>query len=277
MKVNKIGFRLSTETFGPNTEPTDVVEIYIDDNILDDFIPCMCPLWPSELYESLMRNFFLEDEPVNICVCGCGCVGCGDTEVHIEETERFVIWYDFINDRKRLDSELLFIFEKKQYYTEVDKILNWIEDGRLAYYIGNVFTVWSDDLRFNYLADNLHSLCVMKSDFNSRIYSGREEVLNILKHNLLDGSYEQKESKNYFYRMYDRFWGMNNGEREIQERGYNKWYFELCHYGNPNAVVMYILFKTDEDGKIKEILLSRNKDWFHPVYWSPRPPERINP
>jgi len=46
-------------------------------------ISCGLPLGPSELYTSLMRSFFLEDEPVNIFVCGCGCVGCGDTEVHM--------------------------------------------------------------------------------------------------------------------------------------------------------------------------------------------------
>ncbi len=56
MKANKIGFRLSAETFGPDTEPTDVVEIYIDDNKLSDLITCNLPLWPSELYTSLMRK-----------------------------------------------------------------------------------------------------------------------------------------------------------------------------------------------------------------------------
>ena len=265
MKANKIGFKLSAETFGPDKEPTDVVEIYIDGEKLSDLISCSLPLWPSELYKSLMRVYALKDEPVNICVCGCGCVGCGDTEVHIDETDHFVIWHDFISDRKRIDSDVLFIFEKKQYYTEIDKILQWDESRRLAYYIGNVFTVWSDELRFNHLAENLSSLCVLKSDCNSRVYSGRDEVLKVLKHNLLDGSYERKREENYFYRMCGY-------REEMQERGYNKWYLELGYHENPNEVVMYILFKTDEAGLIKELLLSRNKEWFHPVFWSSRNP-----
>ena len=266
MKANKISFKLSAETFGPDTEPTDVVEIYIDDTNLSDIISCSFPLWPSELYASLMRTFFLKDEPVNIFVCGCGCVGCGDTEVHIDETEHFVIWYGFIHDRKCVDSDVLFVFEKKQYYTEVDKILRWMESRRLAYYIGNVFTVWSDELRFNYLAENLSSLCVLKSDFNPRVYSGREEVLTALKHNLLSGSYEKKVKGNYLYRI-------NEDKQELQEIGYNEWCLELCHHEKPHDVVMFVLFKTDDEGRIEEILLSRNKEWFHPVYWYSRNPE----
>ena len=243
MKVNKIGFKISAETFGPDTKPTDVVEIYIDGKKLSDIIRCTLPLWPSELYSSLMRTSFLKDEPVNICVCGCGCVGCGDTEVHIDETEHFVIWYDIICSYKRVNPDVLFIFEKKQYYTEVDKILQWNENCRLAYYIGNVFTVWSDEFRYNHLANTLSSSCVLKSDFNSREYSGRDEVLKVLKQKLLDKSVDQKEKENYFYIM-------NGNKREIQEQGYNKWYLVLWRHENPDEVVMYILFKTDEEAQI---------------------------
>ena len=56
MKANKIGFKLSAQTFGPDKEPTDVVEIYIDGKKLSDIIRCTFPLWPSELYSSLMRT-----------------------------------------------------------------------------------------------------------------------------------------------------------------------------------------------------------------------------
>lgn len=268
MKVNKIGFKLSAHTFGPDKEPTDVVEIYINGKNLSDIISCSLPLWPSELYTSLMRVYSLKDEPVNICVCGCGCVGCGDTEVHIDETEHFVIWYGFIQNYEYIDSDVLFVFEKRQYYNEVDNILRWIESERLAYYIGNVFTVWSDELRFNYLAENLSSLCVLKSDFNPEVYSGREEVLKVLKHKLLDKSYDQKESGNYLYRMCGY-------KGEMQERGYNKWYLELGYHEKPHDVVMYILFKTDDEGRINEIFLSRNKEWFHPVYWYPWNQEQL--
>lgn len=65
---NKISFKLSTETFGCDKEPPDVVEIYIDGDKLCEKIPCGLPLWPSEIYTSLMRNCFLKDEPVYLYV-----------------------------------------------------------------------------------------------------------------------------------------------------------------------------------------------------------------
>ena len=94
-------------------------------------ISCGLPLGPSGLYTSLMRSFFLEDEPVNIFVCCCGCVGCGDTEVHIDETERLVIWHDFIHDSKTIEFNQIFVFDREQYYSEVNKILEWVGDTRL--------------------------------------------------------------------------------------------------------------------------------------------------
>lgn len=43
--LNKISFKLSTETFGCDNEPTDVVEIYIDGDNLRKKISCGLPLW----------------------------------------------------------------------------------------------------------------------------------------------------------------------------------------------------------------------------------------
>lgn len=67
MKVNKISFKLSTESFGCDKEPTDVVEIYIDNNLRKIFhVDYHCGR--QELYTSLMK-LVLKDEPVNIFVC----------------------------------------------------------------------------------------------------------------------------------------------------------------------------------------------------------------
>lgn len=252
MKVNKISFKLSTETFGCDKEPTDVVEIYIDGNNLRKNISCGLPLWPSELYTSLMRSFFSEDEPVNIFVCGCGCVGCGDTEVHIDETERFVIWHDFIHDSKPVDFNHIFVFDREQYYSEVNKILEWVGDTRLVHYLGNVFTVWSDELRLRYLADNLNCSCALRYDFKSEVYFGREEVLKVLKLEFAEGTYKQKENQNFFYRI-----GGFHGRTKA--KGYSNKYLELYHHESPTEAVMYVFYNTDSDGKINDILLRRNK------------------
>lgn len=158
-------------------------------------ISCGLPLGPSGLYTSLMRSFFLEDEPVNIFVCCCGCVGCGDIEVHIDETERLVIWHDFIHDSTTIEFNQIFVFDREQYYSEVNKILEWVGDTRLVHYLGNMFTVWSDELRLRYLADNLSCSCALRYDFKLEIYFGREEVLNMLKLEFAEGTYKQKNSK----------------------------------------------------------------------------------
>ena len=219
------------------------------------------PLWPGELYTSLMRTYFLQEDPVNICVCGCGCVGCDDTEVYIEETDHFVIWHDFLQNEKPIAPGLIFIFDRAQYYAAVDSILDWADGDRLAYYIGNVFTVWSDDLRYEQLADHLSDSCVLYCDFTGHQYVGKETVLYVLRKNLLKESYEQKVAENYFYRV-------NWDDEKIKDRGYNSVYLELCHHEKPDHAVMFITYKTDSKRQISEILLSRNQSWFKPFCWS---------
>ena len=215
----------------------------------------------EEIYTSLMRVYCLKDEPINIGVCGCGCVGCGDTLVHVEETEHFVIWYDFMHDLKHVEPGQIFVFNREQYYNETDKILQWSENKRIAHYIGNVFTVWADDFRLNILADKLDSQCVLRSDFNNDVYSGQEEVLQALKCKLLVGSYEEKEVKNYLYRLIDY-------KSDMETKGYNKCYLEMCHHESPHDVVMYVVFRMGKDEKVSEILLSKNEEWFRPVHWA---------
>lgn len=75
---------------------------------------------------------------------------------------------------------MIFVFDREQYYSEVNKILEWAMIQDLFYYLGNVFTVWSDELRLRYLADNSSCSCASRYDFKSEIYFGREEVLNVL-------------------------------------------------------------------------------------------------
>ena len=267
MKVNTIGFKLSSETFGGDRHPTDVVEIYVDGENLSDIISCGLPLWPSELYPNLMRAFSLEGEPVNIFVCGCGCVGCGDTSVEIEETENFVIWHDFFHFHP-IESGRIFVFDKAQYYAEVDNILKWKEEERLAFYIGNVFTVWSDEMRLRFLAERLSDSCILKSDFSRNRYVGKEEVLDVMRRRLLAGDYKRKEIENYLYRLGDCY-------GETEGSGYQNLYLSLCHHQNSQDVVMYVLFKTDAEGKISEIFLTRNemlltkdKARFYPLQWA---------
>lgn len=260
MQVNEISFRLTEETFGPDIKPTDVVEIDIDGRDLGKIISSGCPLWPEALYTSLMRVYALKGETVNIFVCGCGCVGCGDTEVRIEETDHFVIWYDFYKDGRLIETNRIFVFDKTRYYAEVDQILQWMEEKRLACYIGNVMTVWSDERRCEFLADSLSEFCALSCDFKEVRYEGKDAVMRALRRRFSEGDYQRKVTENYLYRI-DAY------RREAEEMGYQKWCLALCRHQKSQDVAMYVLFRTDTEGKICEILLSRNKEWFHPVCW----------
>lgn len=89
-----------------------------------------------------------------------------------------------------------------------------------------MFTVWSDELRLRYLADNLSCSCALRYDFKSEIYFGREEVLNALKLEFAEGTYKQKETQNFFYRI-------GGFHRRMKAKGYSDKYLELYHHESP--------------------------------------------
>ena len=60
MKVNRISFYRISVTFSGCAEPSEVFEIYIDDQKLSDFISWAGPVWRDDLYLNLMRSLFLE-------------------------------------------------------------------------------------------------------------------------------------------------------------------------------------------------------------------------
>ena len=149
--VDIIEFRLTCECYGPDTFPTPTVEIYINnENLREKVYDVELPfaeadkragiaghaghatITPSELYSSL-HDDYLEYDYVPIFGCGCGIVDCWPFEVAIDVGEKVVTWYGFnMYPRENWDYSKLgsFVFDKKQYFKEVDRLLDIKKQGR---------------------------------------------------------------------------------------------------------------------------------------------------
>ena len=137
-----IEFRLTSFCYGPDTFPSPAVEIYINnenlrEKVYDVELPFAeaegspgvaghAPITPGELYYSL-HDKYLEDDCVPIFGCGCGVIECWPLEVAIDVGEKVVTWYGFnMYHREKWDYSKLgsFVFDKKQYFREVDRLLD---------------------------------------------------------------------------------------------------------------------------------------------------------
>lgn len=251
MKVNRISFHRTSVTFPGCVEPTEVFEIWIDDQKLSDIMPWAGPVWRDDLYPNLMRSPFLKAEAFLVAVCKCGCLGCADTKAHIDETENFVIWHDFIEyDDTPVKPGLMFVFDRKQYFDAVDTILDGCED-RALYYMGDLLVSWRDKRRLKTVSEWLSDSCVLKFDFAPLQYTGRERVLEVLRQNLVGKCDIKKGCRDYVYET--------RSSSALAGKGYYGWFLEIYHYEEYECVVCVAL-KPNAKGKIDEILL-RDK-WF---------------
>ena len=136
-----IEFRLTSYCYGPDIFPTLTVEIYINgENFRDKVRDVERPfaeaegnpgiaghatITPRELYESL-HNDYLEFDCVSIFGCSCGVIDCWPLDVAVDVGIKTVTWYGFnMYHREKWDYAELgkFVFDKQQYFREVDKLL----------------------------------------------------------------------------------------------------------------------------------------------------------
>lgn len=252
MKVNQIDFKRTSVLFPGCADPMDVNEIYIDGQKLGDIFSRAAPLWTEELYPNLMRSPFLRAEPFVVAVCKCGCLGCGDLSVHIDETEKFVIWHDFIElDDRPMKPGLVFIFDRKQYYAAVDTLLNGVGKKRAIYYAGDLLVSCRDERRADRFWECLDSACDLYCDFESMEYLGRGNVLKAFADNLVGKFDVWNEENDYFY-------SIRNGDRAFKEDGFDECFLEIYHYKSYEPVI-YVAFELDTDGKIETIFLRRSR------------------
>ena len=136
-----IEFRLTGYCYGLDTFPTPTVEIYINGENFRDKVRSVerpfakaegnpgieghATITPKELYESL-HNDYLEFDSVSIFGCSCGVIECWPLDVAIDVGRKTVTWYGFnMYHREKWDYGNLgkFVFDKQQYFQEVDKLL----------------------------------------------------------------------------------------------------------------------------------------------------------
>ena len=250
MKVNRISFHRISVTFSGCAEPSEVFEIYIDDQKLSDFISWAGPVLRDDLYLNLMRSPFFRAEAFLVAVCNeCGYLGCNDTNVYSDETKNFVIWHDFVDiDDRIVKPGLMFAFDRKQYYDAVDTILNGCED-RVLYYTGDLLISWRDKRRLKAFADCLSDSCVLKWDLASMQYTGREKVLEILRQNLVGKCDCRKGIYDYIYEI--------RSSSTLERKGYHKRFLTIYH-DEDYAYVVHVAIRLNTKGKIDEILLSKD-------------------
>ena len=143
-----IEFRLTGYCYGPDKFPTPAVEIIVNGENFRSKVRAVerpfakaegnpgiaghAPITPRELYESL-HDDYLNFDSVSILGCGCGVIDCWPLDVKVDVGTKTVAWYGFnMYHREDWDYSDLgkYIFDKQQYFQEVDKLLTLEKHGQ---------------------------------------------------------------------------------------------------------------------------------------------------
>ena len=199
-------FRLTGYRYGPECFPMAAVEIYINgenlrEKVCKQELPFAeqegnpgiaghAPITPRELYQSL-HDDYAEEECVSILGCCCGVIDCWPLDVAIEVGKNVVTWYGFnMYHRKNWDYSSLgsFVFDKQQYWSEVDKLLELEEQGRILF---ENFAVSFDAEKNGCAKMNLYlsdGLCYLRLSY---LYSPFDDILRIIKNIENDSTAEE--------------------------------------------------------------------------------------
>ncbi len=191
-----IEFRLTGYCYGPDTFPIPTVEIYINgENFRHKTRDVELPfakaegnpgiaghatIMPRELYEAL-HDDYLHDDTISILGCGCGVIECWPLDVAVDVGEKTVTWYGFnMCHRENWDYSKLgrFVFDKKQYFQEVDRLLILENQGRE---ITKNFQVAFDVQQHGWVKMHMSfgsKKCITNLSY---IYSPFDDLLNMLK------------------------------------------------------------------------------------------------
>ena len=194
--------RLTGYRYGPDSFPMAAVEIYINgenfrEKVCKQELPFAkregnpeiaghAPITPMDLYQSL-HNAYAEEECVSIFGCGCGVIDCWPLDVAIEVGKNVVTWYGFnMYHRKKWDYSDLgnFVFCKQQYWSEVDKLLELEEQGKILF---ENFAISFDVEKNGWVKMNLRlsdNRCCLRLSY---LYSPFDDILKMIK-NIENGS-----------------------------------------------------------------------------------------
>lgn len=206
MANDTIEFRLTGYCYGPDKLPTPAVEIFINgENFRSKVRAVELPfakaegnpgvaghaaITPRELYESL-HDDYLEFDSVSIFGCGCGVIECWPLDVAVDVGTKTVAWYGFnMYHRKDWDySELgKYVFDKQQYFQEVDKLLILEKQGQE---IVENFQVAFDVQEYGWVKMHMNlegKRCVTSLSY---LFSPFDDLLNMLKRLELESPFEE--------------------------------------------------------------------------------------
>ena len=151
--MDTLEFRLTYVSYGADDYSSSAVDIFING---EDLLPRIhafevsvgCngghkPIWPKELYRNLSEDY--KADSVTIYGCGCGDIDCSAIYINVEVGEKTVTWKNFILPDENLRGKIIyerrfdeFVFDKAQYFREVDKLKLWSEDDSLSVQYGGI-------------------------------------------------------------------------------------------------------------------------------------------
>ena len=141
--MDTIEFRLTYFEYGADDYSSPAVDIFINGedllshiNEFEKNVGCNgghAPIWIKEIYKSLAEDYKTKSVP--IYGCGCGVTDCCAIYITVEVSEEVVVWKNFILPDEYLFNKVIyprrfgeFIFDKAQYFHEVEKLKRWSED-----------------------------------------------------------------------------------------------------------------------------------------------------
>ncbi len=157
--MDTIEFRLSAFKYNGDKIPTAVADIYVNGQpLFENFFVEHASIPVTELHENLSAKYKVEAVP--IIGCGCGATLCCPVFVTVEVGADTVVWTDFLyeDDSKSVGE---FVFDRTQYFREVDKLKRWRENDSLTVEYGGVaggeitLVVMKDAQAYNFYFDEL--------------------------------------------------------------------------------------------------------------------------
>lgn len=152
--MDKIEFRLTYFSYAGHEYSDSAINIFINSkNLLprihefEKSVGCNgghAPMYLDILHSSLAEDYKTE-VLVPIYCCGCGDIDCSAIYISVEVDDETVTWKNFILPDENLRDEFIyerrfgeFVFDKAQYFREVEKLKLWRDNDSLTVEYGGV-------------------------------------------------------------------------------------------------------------------------------------------
>lgn len=264
-ELDEIRFELAPFTYGPDKIPSWTVKIFINDTDFNSEIEACVEITVDELKDSLLGSQQEKLDKVPIYGCSCGCIDCDPVYVRIVENDYIVLWSDFEAFGCKMGwsdaSKKYYVFDRQKYYSEVEKIKCWSNSLNIIHSVSKVLGAWSSEKYLKYLGNILSDNCVIDFDTKSKIYAGKQEILDMFNINYVQKVKERQYNVVFKCRIV-RFDDLSEYSRSWWDfEGYwPEWLVALYEYEDDTYIrpKALILLKVDECNKIYDIHIVEN-------------------